>query len=73
MKVQPFINPAAVPYTFAEKVPIIPFPMDPPYRGRSIAGPKLRIVEFSAFQEQQEGESVSISNFIFDGTFEHLQ
>lgn len=57
MKVQPFINPAAVPYTFAEKVPIIPFPMDPPYRGRSIAGPKLRIVEFSAFQEQQEGES----------------
>lgn len=34
--------------------------MGPPWQGRSIAGPKLRMVEFSAFLEQQrDPESVS--------------
>ena len=32
----------------------------PPWQGRSIAGPKLRLVEFSAFLEQQrDQDSVS--------------
>lgn len=35
----------------------------PPWQGRSIAGPKLRLVEFSAFVEQpQEGEMVNLDH-----------
>ena len=38
--------------------------MGPAWQGRSIAGPKLRMVEFSAFLEQQrDPDSVSISTF----------
>ena len=34
--------------------------LSPPWQGRSIAGPVLRLVEFSAFMEQQrDHESVS--------------
>lgn len=34
--------------------------LQPPWQGRSIAGPKLRLVEFSAFLEQQrDPDSVS--------------
>lgn len=39
--------------------PVEPAP-PPPWQGRSIAGPKLRLVEFSAFVEQpQESDVVS--------------
>ena len=33
----------------------------PPWQGRSIAGPKLRMVEFSAFLEQQREPDVSLN------------
>lgn len=46
---------------------LLPLPSEmvgvaPPWQGRSIAGPKLRLVEFSAYAEKhKEGEGVSIS------------
>ena len=40
----------------------IPGEMAPAWQDRSIAGPKLRLVEFSAFLEQQrDPESVGVS------------
>jgi len=48
-------------YPLEKPLIIVPNPVDvvPPWRDRSIVGPKLRLVELSAFVErQQEGESV---------------
>ncbi|KAI8792122.1 transcriptional enhancer factor TEF-1 isoform X2 [Biomphalaria glabrata] len=47
--VKPFVHG----YGFESKLPSISGEMAPPWQGRSIAGPKLRLVEFSAFLEQQ--------------------
>lgn len=67
IKVQPIFNqlstpptsistnilpPTILPYTFDQKTP-----PKPAYSGRSICGPKLRLVEFSAYQEQPETET----------------
>ena len=49
-----------LPYPFEEKPQV---PPKPAYTGRSICGPKLRLVEFSAYQEQQEAESVCMLDF----------
>lgn len=46
---------------------LLPLPSEmvgvaPPWQGRCIAGPKLRLVEFSSFAEKhKEGEGVSLS------------
>ncbi|BFZ25208.1 hypothetical protein BsWGS_28247 [Bradybaena similaris] len=48
------VKPFAASYAFDSKLPSITGEMaPPPWQGRSIAGPKLRLVEFSAFLEQQ--------------------
>jgi len=49
-------------YPLEKPLVIVPNPAEiaPPWRDRSIVGPKLRLVELSAFVEhQQEGEAVS--------------
>ena len=38
--------------------------MGPAWQGRSIAGPKLRMVEFSAFLEQQRDPDSVCANFV---------
>ncbi|CAG5123112.1 unnamed protein product [Candidula unifasciata] len=48
------VKPFSASYAFDSKLPSITGEMaPPPWQGRSIAGPKLRQVEFSAFLEQQ--------------------
>lgn len=48
------VKPFASGYGFESKLPSISGEMaPPPWQGRSIAGPKLRLLEFSAFLEQQ--------------------
>ena len=48
-------------YSMDKPAPTVPAEVaQPAWQGRSIAGPKLRLVEFSAFLEQQrDPESVS--------------
>jgi len=51
-------------YPLEKPLIIVPNAADvvPPWRDRSIVGPKLRLVELSAFVErQQEGDAVSFS------------
>lgn len=44
----------------------------PAWQGRSIAGPKLRLVEFSAFHEQQpDPEAVSFNQHTHTETYTH--
>ena len=49
-------------YSMDKPAPTVPTEVAPPaWQGRSIAGSKLRLVEFSAFLEQQrDPESVSV-------------
>jgi len=51
-------------YTLEKPLVIVPNVAEmvvPPWRDRSIVGPKLRLVELSAFVERQrEGEAVSL-------------
>lgn len=55
--VKPFSTP---PYGLDTKPNTSHNEVAPPWQGRSIAGPKLRLVEFSAFLEQQrDPDSVS--------------
>lgn len=69
------MKPFASGYSFDSKLPSISGEMTlPPWQGRSIAGPKLRLVEFSAFLEhQRDPDSVSerqmfYRSFLLPGT-----
>jgi len=60
-----YLNPSNYSIEKPTIVPPMPVEIAPAWMGRSIAGPKLRLVEFSAFVEQQQMEADMYNRHLF--------